>query len=181
MQFYIRYSQRLGILMAKREWYCFLSSKQCPLLCLISQLVKRYINMPPPRKLILRHTNTVREENRGQQEECCCVSDWLSLSVSPGRMPSDGCLLLPASSGHLGYRLATTRDPRRSSGPSVLGGRLVFLRERGRQLHIQVSAHKHGSNKCINICAVSGLQPAARGHTVGHRMCATGPCGTNIN
>lgn len=49
--------------------------------------------------------------------------------VLPGRMLLDGCLLWPASSGHLGYHLATMQDPRRLSGPSALGRRLESLHE----------------------------------------------------
>lgn len=48
----------------------------------------------------------------------------------PGRMLLDGCLLWPASSGHLGYHSETTRGSRRSFGPSVLGRHLAILHNR---------------------------------------------------
>lgn len=62
----------------------------------------------------------------------------------------DGCLLWPASSGHLGYHLATTRDPRRSFGPSALGRRLVFLRDGG-DSYTYRSVHTHTNMIPINV------------------------------
>lgn len=78
-------------------------------------------------KLIPEHANTDRGENRGQEGQRGWAAHWWSSLVSPGRTTLDVCWLWPASSGCLGYHLATTLEPRTSTGPSALEGRSANL------------------------------------------------------
>lgn len=73
------------------------------------------------------HTNTGKEENRGHRGKRYCILNESFLG-SPGKTMLGGCLLWPASSGHLDCHLATTRGLLKPFDPFALGMHLAFLR-----------------------------------------------------